>query len=122
MIRLISLLHRRSDIDHAEFRRYWNAPEFDELIGRMIVFGGAERSDKSLALQVEATEILRAMRGSAEPFDGVIEYYWSNAAKISQKLAAIRERPEEFDLGKAMRDYQSQFVDIDRSCQFFTSE
>ena len=55
--------------------------------------------------------------GGADPFDGVVEYWFSGRIAGLDELLEIPSARETF---AAMNDFQSQFVDISRSCGFFT--
>jgi hypothetical protein len=41
---------------------------------------------------------------------------------VTERFAATKDGTEEPQLLADMHDYQVQFVDLDRSCIFFTSE
>ena len=116
MVRFIHCIKKREDISQAEFRDYWNSEGFDELIGRTVSVTGAVRNSKSLTLQVEANLILRNARGTAEPFDGIIEYFWDNAAALMDIYATEEVQA----ILQEMTEYQARFVDAARSTGFFT--
>ena len=77
---------------------------------------GAERCAKNLTLSVEANTLLMQERGMAEPFDGIIEYWWHDAANF-ENLYTSEERKA---LMRELRDYQSRFTDLAASTSFFT--
>lgn len=54
--------------------------------------------------------------GSAQPFDGVLEYWWDN----SSQLNTVLHTPQCDLLMKSMLEYQKKFVDLENSCAFFT--
>jgi hypothetical protein len=54
--------------------------------------------------------------GAAPPFDGVLEYSWKNASQ----LHSVLHTPQCDQLMQAMLEYQKQFVDLEKSCAFFT--
>jgi hypothetical protein len=116
MIRLITCLKRRDDISPEEFRRLWTDAAFDELIARIVELTGAERCAKNLTLGVEANVLLMQERGLAEPFDGIIEFWWHDAAHFDE-LFNSEERKA---LMQEMRAYQSRFTDLSASASFFT--
>jgi hypothetical protein len=117
MVRFISCLRRREDISEVDFRRYWDADEFADLVTRMARAVGAEHYQFKRTLIVEANENIQRMRGGAAPFDGVIEYWFSG--RIA-KLDELLEIPSTRQVLSDMNEYQAQFVDISRSCGFFT--
>ena len=117
MVRFISCLRRREDISESEFRQYWDSDQFADLVTRMARTVGAEHYQFSRTLVVEANEYVRRMRGGADPFDCVVEYWFSGRIAGLDELLEIPSARETF---AAMNDFQSQFVDISRSCGFFT--
>ena len=116
MIRLITCLKRRDDVSVEEFRRCWADTTFDELIARTVALTGAERCAKNLTLKVAANVVLMQERGLGEPFDGVIEYWWHDAAHF-EDIYNSRERKA---LMQEMQDYQARFIDLAASTSFFT--
>ena len=79
MIRFINCVRRRKDISVEEFRRYWNRPEFEYQFERLFIIVQPRKFAKNLTLQVSANEQIRQERGSGEPFDGTLEYWWQDA-------------------------------------------
>ena len=76
----------------------------------------AIRSVKNLTLKVEANIKVMEDRGSGEPFDGVIEYWWSNA----RDLMDLYETNKFKEIADRMLAYQREFIDIEKSSAFFT--
>ncbi|MDO8704891.1 MAG: hypothetical protein Q7J84_08095 [Sulfuricaulis sp.] len=116
MIRFINCLHKRADISSEQFRQYWNDPKFDAIVGRVVDYTGATGHAKNLTLIVDANDLMRQRRAFGEAFDGVLEYWWDNAAQLN----AVLNSPQCDVLMKSMLDFQKQFVDLERSCAFFT--
>ena len=116
MIRLITCLKRRDDVSAEDFRRHWQEAAFDDLIARIVALTGAERCAKNLTLSVAANTLLMQERGLAEPFDGIIEYWWHDAANFDE----LYNSEERKALMQEMQDYQGQFVDLAASAAFFT--
>jgi len=116
MVRFINCVRRRADITPAEFRRFWKDPKFDALIRKTLEIYKAVKSSKSLALQVEASDKIQETRGSALPYDGIIEYWWNSGADIVD----IFESPEAQALSEETNAFQSQFVDFEGSTLSFT--
>ncbi|UCH53768.1 MAG: EthD domain-containing protein [Pseudomonadota bacterium] len=109
-------MRRKSELSVEEFRRYWNDPQFTALIERVAALTGATRFARSATLAVEANVLVREKRGTQEPYDGVLEYWWDNAAH----LIARTDSPEGQALTEEMLGYQRQFVDLGASTAFFT--
>jgi EthD domain len=59
----------------------------------------------------EATDQVRASRGTGEPFDGITEVWIDDAAPAGTQEAAVR----------LLRD-EMEFIDMERSSVFFTTE
>ncbi len=116
MIRFINCIRKQSHISSEQFREYWNDPKFDAIIDRVVEYTGATGHAKNLTLMVEANVLLRERRAFAEPFDGVLEYWWDDAARLN----AVLNSPQCDVLMQAMLDFQRQFVDLEKSCAFFT--
>ena len=116
MIRLITCLKKRADISPGKFREFWNAPEFEKLIERVVAHTGAELSARNLTLTVTANQLLMQDRGLDEPFDGVLEYWWNDAAHFD----TMYNDPDSKTLMGEMQEYQREFADISASVSFFT--
>ena len=116
MIRYINCFRKRADLTAEEFRKYWQADEFDELTNKVVELTGAVRYSKSLVLGVETGKNLIADRGLSEPFDGVLEYWWNDA----RQLQSAYESDEAKQLMAKAIEFQSQFIDLTKSSAFFT--
>ena len=116
MVRYINCVKRRPEMSIEQFRRFWNSAEFDELINQVVAASGAKRFNKSATLVIEANIQIQQQRGSSEPFDGVLEYWWDKAAHLSDLFA----QPQTKLLLQQMMDYQKQFIDLSHSSSFFT--
>ncbi|MGD2055637.1 MAG: EthD domain-containing protein [Gammaproteobacteria bacterium] len=116
MIRLLTCLKRRPDVSLEEFREYWHDERFDALIGQFAEFTRAERYAKNLTLTVEANQLMMQDRGLAEPFDGILEYWWHDAHNFEAMYNSERRQILTVD----MQDFQANFVDFHSSVSFFT--
>jgi hypothetical protein len=65
---------------------------------------------------VEANVWVMEERGSGLAYDGVIEYWWENAAELVSVLNTAAARA----LIDGMKSFQSEFVDPAGSTAFFT--
>ncbi|MFV2072388.1 MAG: EthD domain-containing protein [Thermoanaerobaculales bacterium] len=116
MIKFIQCVKAKSDLSIPEFRRHWQ--EYEK---RALAIAGATdavRVVANLTLAVEQNLEIRLNRGTAEPFDGVLEISWYNAAGLGKAL----EDEENQELLGSFQEYQVEFIDFDRSSFFFTSE
>ncbi|MFQ5644166.1 MAG: hypothetical protein ACE5FQ_10790 [Thiogranum sp.] len=116
MIRYINCFRKAPDLSTEDFREFWQGAEFDELIGKIVALTGAVRYSKSLTLQVSMGEDLVSDRGLAQPYDGILEYYWDNAQRLPEVYATEEARA----LSEQFTRYQGQFVDLASSTAFFT--
>lgn len=116
MIRLINCVKRQPDVTLEQFRHYWNSNEFESLIKQVVAISGAVRYSKSATLAIEANILVQQHRGTGDPFDGVLEYWWTKAAHMEGLL----DKPDAAALMQKMLDYQKQFIDLPHSSVFFT--
>jgi hypothetical protein len=116
MIRFINCIRRRKDISIEEFRRYWNSPEFEYLFERLFIIIKPRGFAKNLTLQVSANEQIQQERGSGEPFDGTLEYWWHDARELLERY----DSPEAQEIRKEMLEYQKQFIEHSGCRAFFT--
>jgi hypothetical protein len=59
--------------------------------------------------------LVKETRGTRDPYDGVLEYWWDNAAHLVERT----ESPEGRALTGEMLAFQRQFVDLTSSTAFF---
>ena len=116
MIRYINCFRKAPDLSAEDFREYWQGAEFDELIQKIAGLTGAVRYSKSLTLQVGMGDELVSDRGLAQPYDGIVEYYWENAQHLPEVYATEEARA----LSEQITRYQDQFIDLANSTAFFT--
>lgn len=116
MIRFLNCVRKKEEISHQEFRTYWNDPKFRDLIDKLISQLKPKRFEKRLTLQVEMNLRIMQERGSSEPYDGTIEWWWDNASELSSLL----EKEGTKKLLQEMKLFQSGFIDFKRSSAFFT--
>jgi hypothetical protein len=116
MIRLIHCVRRRPDISIEAFRRFWNRPEFSQLLEQVVRITRASRAQKNVTLLIDLNDQLMNERGAEEPFDGIIEVWWEQAKGFQEMLDA----PETRQALEQMTDFQQQFIDFSRSYRFFT--
>jgi hypothetical protein len=103
-------------MSYQEFRRHWDSPAFSELMERAVDALHPSRHARNLSLQVGANIRIMESRGSDEPYDGIIEWWWESAAQLAPLLDTTRAQ-------EAIREitaFQAQFVDFGSSPSFFT--
>ncbi len=116
MIRFVHCVRRRPNLTIDEFRRFWNSHEFGELLEELRRLTGASRVQRSSTLVIDMNVELMQERGSAEPFDALLEVWLENARSLDKRL----ESPELSRLLNELETYQSQFIDFTASRRFFT--
>ncbi len=116
MIRFVHCMKRRSDVDQAEFRQFWNSAEFDALNRRLLAIVQPIQARRTLVLDIDENRKMMHERGGAEPFDGIIELWFDNG----RDLARFNADAEYLALMAEMEALQSRFVDFSRSARFFT--
>jgi hypothetical protein len=116
VIRYINCFRKQAGMSDETFRKYWCDARFNELVEKVAALSGASRHAKNLALKVEATEQLIRDRGIGEPYDAVLEYWWSDAGHLMERYRS----PDAAALFNEMTEYQNQFIDMSRSTAFFT--
>lgn len=115
MIRLVTCLRRRDDVSPEEFRRLFESAEMERLQADVARVFRARRCARSVTLQIEANLQIRAERGSGEPFDGILEYWWDNAREVMD----INDSEEGRAVKAAMAEFQRRFTDPAASLSFF---
>jgi hypothetical protein len=108
-------MKRKPGLTPEQFRQNWNDPRFDALILRVAVFTGAARHAKNATLIVAANALVSEARGTRDPYDGVLEYWWDNAASLIEHTESTEGRA----LTEEMLAFQRQFVDLAASTAFF---
>ena len=116
MIRFVHCIKRHPDLSVADFRKYWKSSEFTNLLEKIADIRSAKRVARNLTLLIEMNIRLMQDRGSAEPFDAILEIWWENAQEFSDKL----ESAEFQQAFQEMEAFQRRFVDFTTSRRFFT--
>ena len=117
MIKFVMCLTRRQGMSREEFRDYWvnkHGPFFMENADKM----GAKRYVQSLTLDSPVNEGLRASRGMLPEYDGVAEVWFES----EDALVAGMSSPEGQQLGAALLEDESNFVDHSKSSAFIVEE
>ena len=109
-------MKRKDEISTEEFRKFWNSPEFNDLIDRMLGHVLAAGVKKNLTLDIDINRALQAQRGAKQSFDGVMEVIWQSGGDIADLL----DNAEFQALNQEMEAVQRRFVDFQESRRFFT--
>jgi len=117
VVKLVFCLHRRADIDEAEFHRYWTE-EHGPLAASLAPVLGIRKYVQLHTIPGGANKALASGRGAPEHFDGVAELWFDSldsmfAAASSADGAAAAE---------TLRIDEARFIDHSRSPIFVGEE
>lgn len=116
MIKLVFCVKKKPELSPAEFRKRWKDHQiFTRSVAKAM---HATRITHSLTLAIEENEELRLTRGTAEPFDGLLEVWWEDSAPIH---AGFKD-PKIQEMIARMRADQNNFLDRAHSIVCFASE
>jgi hypothetical protein len=116
MIKLIQCVRRKPDMTVSEFRKHWEI--YRDALNDLARSSGAVRATVNTELEVPQNTSLMTNRGTATPFDGVLEVWW----KKGPDMLAFFNRPDIQARLKDIRLLQEEFMDLARSSFFFASE
>ena len=117
MIKLAFCLHRRPELTHEAFQRYW-LEEHGPLVREH-----AEALRIRRYVQLHTTDhalnpALQASRGGPDAYDGVAELWWESF----EELAAAMATPEGQKSGATLLEDERRFIDLARSPLFVGRE
>jgi hypothetical protein len=116
MIKYVQCLRRHPDLSPADFRQHWEEYKglWQELADHLI----ATRVSFSTTLAIDANEQIAIQRGTAEPFDGLVETW----VKDAQDLETRRADRKAQELQSRLFAKQHEFLDLPQCCFFFTAD
>jgi uncharacterized protein (TIGR02118 family) len=117
MIKLVFCVHRRADIDEAEFHRYWR-DEHGPLVHSVAPLLGIRRYVQNHSTPGPVSDALAASRGTPVGFDGVAELWFDD----SEALIAAATSPAGLEAGEALLADERRFIDHSRSPLFLAEE
>lgn len=116
MIKVIFCLRRREGLSREAFQRYWlerHAP----LVARLAGATGMVRYVQNHVLDSRLGDGFAKVRGTAEPYDGVMEGWWE-----SEEAAIAAFRTAGPAAGTQLLKDEREFIDLSRSSIFFADE
>ena len=116
MIKYVQCLHRHPDMSPAEFRRHWD--DYKVLWQGFSEHTGATRVSYSTTLAIDANERIAIERGTADPFDGLVETW----AQDGHDLEIPRGDATAHEIQHKVFAKQHEFLDLPRCCFFFTAD
>ena len=117
MIKLTFAVRRRTDIDPAEFHRYWR-DQHGPLVRSLQQVLGIRRYVQTHRMETPLNDVLRAGRGALEPFDGVAELWWDDL----DALVAAASSSEGSAAGQTLLEDEARFIDLEQSALWLGQE
>jgi uncharacterized protein (TIGR02118 family) len=116
VVKLVYCCRRRPELGREEFQRYWLERHGPLVRSLRAALPGMRRYVQSHTLEGPAGDLLRASRGSAEPFDGITEVWFEDLDALGASTQ------EAVDAARRLLEDEARFIDLARSSVFLTSE
>ena len=107
MLKLVFCVRRLPRLSQAEFQRYWRETH-GPLVARHAALLGIRRYVQTHALDSPHNELLRASRGTREPYDGFAELWWDDFDALTAALATDEGRAA----SRALYEDEQRFIDL----------
>jgi uncharacterized protein (TIGR02118 family) len=117
VIKLTFAVRRRTDIDAAEFHRYWR-DQHGPLVRSLQRVLDIRRYVQTHRVETPLDEVLRVGRGGLEPFDGLAELWWYDL----DALVAATSSPEGRAAGRTLFEDEAKFIDHGNSALWLGQE
>jgi uncharacterized protein (TIGR02118 family) len=117
VVKLVFCVRRRTDIDAAEFHRYWRDVH-GPLVASVASALRIRRYVQVHTLTTPLNDLLAATRQAPESFDGVAELWFDSAEAIS----AAASTTEGAAAGELLLTDERRFIDHSRSPLFLAEE
>ena len=117
MIKFVMCLTRHPDMTREQFQDYWvnkHGPFFQSRAVDM----RAKKYVQSLTLDTPMNAILREARGMQPEYDGVAEVWFESEEDMVEAMSS----PAGQELGAALLEDESNFVDHSKSAAFLVRE
>ncbi len=116
MIKFMQCIRRKPQLSVAEFRSEWE--RYKQIWQELARLSEAKRMATSVSLAIDQNSSIQLARGTQEPFDGVLEVWWTSG----EQVVKYTQDPALQDKLASMRQLQEQFIDLGSSSFFFASE
>ncbi|MGA9753210.1 MAG: EthD domain-containing protein [Acidobacteriota bacterium] len=116
MVKLVQCVRRKQGMTLQDFRAAWSL--YAEHVKEMAAALEASRCATATALAIRENLELVLQRGTAPPFDGLVEIWVDNAPRLEEAL----EREEVRARIRALWREQETFMDLPESCFFLAAE
>ncbi len=117
MIKLVFNIRRRSDVEAAEFYRYWK-DEHGPLVRSVAETLGIVRYVQSHTIDTPLNDALRASRNTEPRYDGVAELWWASMDDFTARLAS----PDAQAASAKLLEDEARFIDLPATSIFMTEE
>ncbi len=117
MIKFVYCVRRKPDVSPEKFRQYW-LENHGPLVRKHAQTLRAKKYIQSHTLQSPLNDAARTPRGCTQPYDGITEVWWDS----EEDLIAALQTPEGQQANLTLAEDESTFVDLEKSCVFFTEE
>jgi hypothetical protein len=116
VVKFVQCVRRKPDVTIQEFRRIWRSyqAKATELAKALNAVG----LTFSTTLAVDENLQVMLVRGTSEPYDGLVELRISNAPKMLDRLRVDPAR----SIWDEFKQLQNEFIDLENSSFFFASE
>jgi uncharacterized protein (TIGR02118 family) len=116
VLQLVFCVNRRSDVDEAEFHRYWR-DEHGPLVRSLQAALGVVRYVQAHRIDTPLNDLLRQSRDTQPPYDGVAQLWWESHDHFVACLAT----PESQAAAATLLEDERRFIDLG-SCAIFLAE
>jgi uncharacterized protein (TIGR02118 family) len=117
VIKLVFAVRRRTDVDPAEFHRYWR-DEHGPLVRSLQPALRIRRYVQTHRMETPLNDLLRASRSALEPFDGVAELWWDDL----DALVAATSSAEGSTAGQTLLEDEARFIELEGSALWLGEE
>ncbi|ETN39452.1 uncharacterized protein HMPREF1541_05675 [Cyphellophora europaea CBS 101466] len=117
MIKLVYVIHRRSDVPEAAFYEYW-LNKHGPLVRSHAKKLRAKKYVQSHLIDTPHNEVLRSTRGMLPPVAGITEVWWDSLEDFEAAYASAEGRVAHGELAAD----EEIFIDITKSQVFLTQE
>ena len=116
MVKFIQCIRKKPEISLQEFRLFWKS--YQAKAAELARSVNAVGLTFSTTLAVDENLQVMLVRGTSEPYDGIVEFRVSNAPRMMEKLETAPAR----EIWKEFREMQNEHIDLENSAFFFASE
>jgi len=117
MIKLVYAVAARTDIEPAEFHRYWRE-DHGPKVRSVAEAIGALRYVQSHTLDTPINRAMTESRKMPDGYDGITEVWFESLAALQRAMAT----PEGVDAMRMLTEDEHTFIDMSRSTIFMTEE